>query len=508
MRQASEHRWAGPARRVGAAAAVTLLAGCAVAPEPSDRSLAFATPKRFEAQAASPAATARPTLARWWTRYGSRELDRLMAQAQERNLDIAAAFAQLEQAEAQARASGAALWPSVEASGGASRSRSSGTMTPGVVTRTQGRNAFDATLSASYVIDVWGRNRDQLQAAIATASASAYQIETVRVATQAALVNAYLTLAANRERARVAQENLRNAERVLGVYRARVAAGTASDLEIAQQTTLIETQRASLPQLRQAAEQARVQIALLTAEPAQAVKLAAPGVTALRVPALGAGAPAALLTRRPDIRAAEERLAAADADVSAARKALLPQVQLTAQGGLQTGVLSKLLRPESALYSLAAGLTQPIFDGGQLRAGLALSQAQRRELLETYRKAVVSALTDVETALIAARESAAREVGQARALASARRAFALSEERLRAGTIDLATLLSAQQSLFQAQDALVLARFARLQAAAQLAQALGGDWSPAAARAIPEALAPRLSSPPPSPLPLEALNTR
>ena len=101
--------------------------------------------------------------------------------------------------------------------------------------------------------------------------------------------------------------------------------------------------------MRQAAEQARVQIALLTAEPVQAVRLATPGVTALRAPAFGVGAPSALLTRRPDIRAAEERLAAADADVSAARKAMLPQIQLTAQGGLQTGVLSKLQRPESAL---------------------------------------------------------------------------------------------------------------------------------------------------------------
>jgi NodT family efflux transporter outer membrane factor (OMF) lipoprotein len=505
MRQASEFRWTVAARRAGAAATVSMLAACASAPETIERSLAFATPKRFEAQ--SPSA-GQPKLTRWWTRYGSRDLDRLMARAEARNLDIAAAVAQLEQAEAQAHVAGAALWPSVEGGGGASRQRSSGTMTPGVVTRTQGRNAFDATLSASYVVDVWGLNRDQLQAAIRSASASAYQIETVRVATQAALVDAFLTVAANRERARVAQENLRNAERVLGVFRARVAAGTASDLEIAQQTTLIENQRASLPQLRQAAEQARVQIALLTAEPVQAVTLATPGVTALRAPAFGVGAPSALLTRRPDIRAAEERLAAADADVSAARKALLPQIQLTAQGGLQTGVLSKLLRPESALYSLAAGLTQPIFDGGRLRAGVALTEAQRRELLETYRKAVVSALTDVEAALIAVRESAAREAGQARALASARRAFALSEERLRAGTIDLATLLNAQQSLFQAQDALVVARLARLQAAAQLAQALGGDWSPAAAQAIPEALAPSIAAPPPAPPPFEVLNTR
>jgi outer membrane protein TolC len=212
------------------------------------------------------------------------------------------------------------------------------------------------------------------------------------------------------------------------------------------------------------------------------------------------------MLRRPDIRAAEERLKAAEADLSAARKALLPQITLTGSGGLQSGSLSRLLRPESAIYSLAAGLAQPVFDGGRLRAQVEMTDAERQALLETYRKAVVSALSDVEMALIALRESAAREAGEARALASARRAFALSEERLKAGTIDLATLLSAQQSLFQAQDGVVVARFARLRAAASLFQALGGDWSAAEAKAVAERLAPSIEKVPLSPLPLEALS--
>lgn len=489
------------------AAVLTLLAGCATTPVTADRSLSFPTPKRFEAEA-SPAP---PQLTRWWARFGSRELDALMRAADDGNLDVATAVAQLAQAEALAQIAGAGLWPVVGLNADASRSRGSGTMAS-VASHPKGRNSFGASLGASYVVDVWGRNRDLLEAAVRSATASAYQIETVRATMRASLVNAYLTIGYYRERARVAQENLRSAERVLRVYQLRKAAGTVSDLEIAQQTTLMETLRASAPPLRQGAEQARVTLAALLGKPAQAAHPKIAGVTGLRAPTTSPGLPSSLLLRRPDIRAAEENLKSAEADLAAARKALLPTISLTGEGGLQSGALSRLLRPESVIYSLAAGLAQPIFDGGKLRAQVASSDAERQALLETYRKAIVSALSDVESALIATRESAAAEAGQSRALASAKRAFALSEDRLKAGTIDLATSLAAQQSLFQAQEAVVQARYARLQASVSLFQALGGDWS--AQTAIGEAakLAQHVDQIPllplpPSPLPPSPLSS-
>lgn len=491
------------ARRLAALApAAALAAGCATTPEAPDRSLPFATPKRFEAQA-SPAP---PQLSRWWARFGSSELDALMREADAANLDVATALAQLSQAEAQARVAGASLWPNLDFSVDGARSRSSGTMGP-VVTQPKGRNSFGLGLGASYVVDVWGQNRDLLEAAARNATASAYQVEVVRTTMRASLVNAYVAVALNRERARVAQENLRAAERVLRVYQLRKAAGTASDLEIAQQTTLMENQRAAVPPLRQASEQARVALAALMGKPAQAVHPKASGVSALRAPTTSPGLPADLLLRRPDIRAAEEKLQSAEADLSAARKALLPRISLTAEGGARSGSLSRLLRPESVIYSLAAGATQPIFDGGRLRAEIELSDADRQALLETYRKAIVTALSDVESALIAVRETAAREAGEQRALASAKRAFALSEDRLAAGTIDLTTVLVAQQSLFQAQDGVLTARAARLQASVSLFLALGGDWSDARAKREAAILAPRIVDMPPSPSPVEALKT-
>ena len=246
-----------------------------------------------------------------------------------------------------------------------------------------------------------------------------------------------------------------------------------------QQQSLVETQRATLAPLRQTAQASRIAVALLLGQPAQTIELKIRRVRSLRVPKIAPGLPATLLVRRPDIRDAERQLASAEASVEVARKAFLPTIQLTGQAGYQSAALNTLLRPESFIYNIAAGITQPIFDGGRLRGQLALSEAQRQQLLETYRKRIVTALSDVETALVAVRETQRREAAQRVAVIAARRAFQLSEERLQAGTIDLTSLLTIQNTLFQAEDTLVQIRLARLQAAAALFQALGGDWDDA-----------------------------
>jgi NodT family efflux transporter outer membrane factor (OMF) lipoprotein len=434
--------------------------------------LAFPIPEKYEAAKISKP----PDVSRWWTRFGSVELNSLMEAANFENLDIAVAVSQLAQADAQAQISGAALWPMLSYSDNSQRSRSSGTNVPGVIGPAVERNSFAKVVNASYVLDVWGQNRDALEAAMRTVGASAYQVEVVRLTTRFSVVSNFLIYAANRERTILAQENLRNAERILDVIRQRRAAGTASELDVAQQQSLVEIQRATVPPLRQAADNARTALAILIARPVQVVHLATRRVRSLRLPAVAPGIPSDLLFRRPDIRGAELQMASADANVDVARKAFLPTIQLTGQAGFQSALLSTLLRPESFIYTLAAGVTQPIFEGGKLRGQLALSEAQLQQFLETYRKSIVSALTDVENALVAIRENAARESAQRMAVAAARRAFNLSEERLREGTIDLTTLLNTQNTLFQAEDTLIQIRLARLQAVASLFQALGGDW--------------------------------
>ena len=157
---------------------------------------------------------------------------------------------------------------------------------------------------------------------------------------------------------------------------------------------------------------------------------------------------------------------------------MLPSITLTGERGYESAVLKTLLRPESVIHTLAAGLTQPIFDGLRLQGNLDLQKGKQDELLQTYRKAVISGFADVENALDAIRQTALRERLQGDVVASSRRAFDIAEQRLRQGTIDLVTVLQTQQTLFQAEDALVQYRLAHVQAIVSLYQALGGGWLP------------------------------
>jgi outer membrane protein TolC len=188
--------------------------------------------------------------------------------------------------------------------------------------------------------------------------------------------------------------------------------------------------------------------------------------------------PSELLFQRPDIRAAEAQLASTDASVEAARAAFFPSITLTGEGGYTSTALRTLFRPESAFYSLAANLAQPVFDGFRLEALLEQAKGRQIEALNLYRKAVVSGFTDVENALISVVETAERERRQAEVVAASRRAFEIAETRLREGTVDLVTVLVTQQALFTAEENRVGARLARLQAVLSLFQALGGSWLP------------------------------
>lgn len=446
-----------------------LLSACAHAPFDDNPP---AVPATYETNAS----TAAPRISHWWTRFGSTELDGFMSEANAGNYDIAVAYARLEQSEAQAEIARAALFPLFNFSSASSRAQSSGTSVPHDVSHPNARNNYNALFNASYVVDVWGQNRDLLAAALRTKDASAYQVEVTRLTARAAVVNDFLLYAADQERVAIAKENLVNARRILGVIKERAAQGTASALDVAQEENLVATQEAAIPPLRATAETSRTALALVMGRAPQGFHPGTRSTRTLRLPAVAPGLPSSLLVRRPDIRQAEENMASSEANVEAARKAFLPTFSLTGDIGLQSALISAFYLPQSVVWSMAGSATLTIFDGGKLRGQLKLNEADREELLQTYRKTVIQALTDVENALINIREGEARERAQKVAVNTARRAFDLSEERLRQGTIDITTLLNAQNTLFTAQDSLVQARLARLQAAVSLFQALGGDW--------------------------------
>ena len=417
----------------------------------------------------------------WWRGFRSRELTEIIEEARAANLDIAAAVARIVQADAQSRVAGAPLLPNVDLNGSASHSRSSQSTGGGSSGSSSGgseRDNLSASLTASYEIDFWGKNRAALRAAEQTAVASRYDREVVGLTTVVAAANAYFQVLAAQDRLRVARENLQSANRVLNLIQQRLNAGTASALDTAQQESLVNTQRAAIPPLEQTLKQNRNALAVLMARSPESVRVRGGSLRGIAIPRVTPGLPSELLAQRPDIREAEAQLAAANANVENARAQMLPSISLTGEGGYQSAILRTLLRPESAFYNAAAGLTQPIFDGLRLQGNLDLQKGKQDELLQNYRKAVISGFADVENALDAIRPNALSERLQRDVVTSSRRAFEISEQRLNQGTIDLVTVLQTQQTLYQAQDTLAQARLAHVQAIVSLYQALGGGWLP------------------------------
>jgi multidrug efflux system outer membrane protein len=404
----------------------------------------------------------------WWRAFRSRELTELIEEAREANLDIAAAVARIVQADAQARIVGSALLPVVDLNGSATRSHAAETNSRSV----------SATLSASYEIDFWGKNRSALRAAEQFAVASRFDREVVGLTTMVATANAYFQVLAAQDRLQVARDNIASASRVLNLIQQRLNAGTASALDTAQQESLLATQRATVPLLEQILTQNRNALALLIARSPESVRIRGGSLRGINYPRVTPGLPSELITQRPDIREAEAQLAAANANVENARAQMLPSIAITGEGGYQSAVLKTLLRPESALYNISAGLTQPIFDGLRLQGNLDLQKGRQDELLQIYRRSVISGFVDVENALDGIRQTALRERLQRDVVVASQRAFDLSEQRLNQGTIDQVTLQQTQQTLFQAQDLLAVARLAHVQAIVSLYQALGGGWLP------------------------------
>ena len=461
-------------RWLAALCMVASSAGCVLTQDVPDPALDI--PDGYKA-ARLTRADAPPTLD-WWSGFRSAELTDLMQEAQKVNLDIAAAVARFMQADAQARIAGAALLPSVSGSGSETYSRTSGSSASGLSNGGREVVNYSASLSASYQLDFWGQNRDAAQAAEETAIANRFDRDVVALTTLTAVANAYFQVLASQDRLRTAQRNIASATRVLEAIKQRFKAGTGTDLDVAQQEAVLGNQKATVPPLRQTLAQNTFALATLVARPPESVRVAGGSLNAISSPRVTPGLPSELLTQRPDIRRQEAQLASATANVGSARAQFFPSIQLTGQGGYQSSALVSLFQPHAAFFSVVGSLTQPIFDGGKILGNFEFNKARQDELLQTYRKTVVSAFADVDNALVSIKETTAKLRVQREVVAASRRAFQLSEQQLKAGTADIVTVLNTQVTLFQAEDALWQAELARLLAIVSLYQALGGGWEP------------------------------
>jgi multidrug efflux system outer membrane protein len=426
-----------------------------------------AAPAAWEATAAGAGIWPDP---QWWRSFGNEELSGLVGTALVANQDLLAAVARIRQAEAQARIASAALWPTIGLDAAASRTSSPGG------SRTVVRKTYGGSLDAAYQVDLFGQNRAAAAAGEVRYEGSLYDRETVALTVSADTATTWLQILAIRDRIRLAQEELRNSESILGLLEQQQRIGTISDLEVAQQRSAVALQRSAIPGLQQSERESLNALAVLLARLPQGFSVASRSLNQIRVPEIVGGIPSEVLLRRPDIRRAEADLRAANFDVQQARAARFPTITLTASAGVTSAALSALFGPNTWLTALAAGITAPLFEGGRLEAQEQSARARYEELTILYARAVLSSFRDVENALSASvlyqRQYQQALIG----LDQARVAFRLADTRYRTGTVDFLTVLDAQRTVFQASDQLVLANLARFNARVDLYRALGGGW--------------------------------
>ncbi len=418
--------------------------------------------------------------ATWWRAFGSAPLDHFIVEAEHHNFSIRVAAAQLEAANADVEVAGAPLLPAVSAAGNAQWQRiphpgaaAAGTLAAG------GRNPspfYGASAQISYLVDLWGKNRDALRQALASAQASRFNRDAVALTEVTAVATTWFQILADRAALAIGLRNLAAATTLLAQLKAEFAAGTVDAVTVSQQSALVASERANIPVLRSQLRQETLGLGILVGRPPELLAIPPERLGSLKVPRLMPGLPSSLLRRRPDIAEAEANLVAANAGIRAAVASFFPSITLTGSANESSAALDTLLAPGSLLLNAAASVSQPLFEGGRLTGNLAVSRAVYREDVATYEQTVVRAFTDVETSLTALHYATIQERREAQAVREARGALAAVRAQLNAGIVDVSAVLNAEQTLLGDQNNYTQAELARLDAAIHLYQALGGGW--------------------------------
>ncbi len=489
------------ARRGGAQLAVTALAlaGCAVGPNyHTPTAPRLGVPAQFSVDIAAGAETpSEQELGSWWAALGDPLLDRLVSEALVANPDIDAAGARLRQARASYRGARAALFPALTAGGSIGHTALIGKGSGGLITNPGGgttsfatggsSDQFAASLDASYEVDLSGGPRRSIEAAKADYASAANSLRDTQRSIVAEVALDYVDARSAQERLAIARSNLKTQDETVQLVGWRVKAGLVSSLDLAQARAQREQTAATIPDLETSFTQSVNALAILTGrapgrvtadfEPARPVPVADR--------ALGADVPAAVLAQRPDVRAAERTLAAATARIGVAKADLYPALRLTGVlggNGTSIGDISRF-----STGSLLAAVSAPIFDAGAIRAKIENARGGADLALAQYRSTVLTALSDVENALVALANSRRRVVTLGEAVEDSHAAFVFAQSQYRAGLIDFQTLLDSQRTLLFSQDGLAQARAERATALVQLYKALGGGWqaAPMPASALP-----------------------
>ncbi len=421
-------------------------------------------------------------LQHWWAQLGDARLDSLVQQALSGNLDLRIAAARLEQAQAQARIAGAPLQPGIALGGSGSKRKQNFVGFPipgsqGQVLSTTTYN-YGVNLSASWELDLWGSLRAGTRAAMADAEAARSEYSGAQLSLVAQTARAYFAAVEAERQVELAGATVENYRLSNEQIDRRYQRGLSASLELRLGRANLAAAEAVLEQRHQQLDRSRRQLELLLGRYPSgriATSEALPTMTA----SVPVGLPADLVSRRPDLAAAERRLAAAENRLSQARSQLLPRISLTASTGTSSNELNNLLNGDFSVWNLLANISQPLLQGGRLRAGVDLAKAGAESALAAYAQSALRAYAEVEQALAAEQFLARQENALQTASVEARAARTLAEDRYAKGLSNLITLLDAQRRAFDAESRLLTVQRQRLDARIDLHLALGGDFSDA-----------------------------
>ncbi|MBI4755192.1 MAG: efflux transporter outer membrane subunit [Betaproteobacteria bacterium] len=412
---------------------------------------------------------------RWWEIYGDPELNTLADRAIAANHDLRVAAAQYRQASAMLRASRSGLYPVAEA--GVSWDRGRGSTTLGSRASSSGGVASQRSLSldASWEADLWGRVRRTVESAEAYAEAIGADLESVRLSLVAQLAQSYFQLRAADTQKALFDDTVAAYERSLELVRNRYAVGVASKAEVAQARTQLMSAQAQAIDIDLQRTQLEHAIAVLVGEAPANFSLPRSAFAA-SVPAVPVGVPSELLERRPDVAAAERRVAAANAQIGIARAARFPSLVLTASGGFESASFATWLTTPSRFWALGAAAVQTLFDGGLRGAQVEQAEAGFEAAAEQYRQIVLNGFREVEDALAAVRLLEREAAVQSEAVAAARESVRLTENAYRAGTVSFQNVINVQTAALANERAANDIQARHLVASTQLIRVLGGGW--------------------------------
>lgn len=427
-------------------------------------------------------------LRQWWQLFGDARLDALIEQAMDANTNVAMALSRIQEARAQSRIAGAERLPAIDLGGGYTHSRKSDNV-PSGGTR---QDLFQLNFDASWEVDFFGGKRRQQEAAEATLAATVEDYRDVLVSLSAEVARQYIELRTAQQRLLIAHKNLHLQEQTLNLTQERLNTGIGDQLEVAQARTQLSLLQAQLPPLELSETQARHQLAVLLGQQpqnfGQDLRIAAPlPQPPAQLPAL---LPSSLLRQRPDLRAVERQLAAANAAVGVATADLFPKFSLNALVGLQSSNHSQLITQGSRYWSLGPAIQWPLFDGGRTRAALDVKEAQLDQARLSYQDKVLTALAEVEDALVAVERERSSRQRYAEAVTSSRLSSELAQHQYTAGLTTFLNVLLANATLAQSEDKLIQSERSLSLAMVALYKAMGGGWTPATIEAAVSSSSP------------------